>query len=280
MFCFKCGGPMPDNSQVCPQCAARAQDAPQPTATPSFPPAPGFGGQPMQPQPYSAQPQTDGKATTSLVLGILSLLCASILAGIPAVILGHISRSSIKRSAGRLTGSGMALAGLIMGYISIAWLPLSLAIVLPNFLRAASDANQAVAASTVRTLNTAQVSYSTDYPEGYARALVVLGPGQPPVDCTNRANITAQHACLIDSVLACSTGTWCTKSGYKFNLTAAYAAGEKCEDYVITATPINPQTGGRSYCSTSDSVIRYNPGPPLRTPLSSTECQAWPALQG
>src|SRR5229473_2261001 len=62
----------------------------------------------------------DGKAVVSLILGILAIFPFSIFAGIPAVVLGHISRSSIARSMGRLKGEGMALAGLIMGYLSVA----------------------------------------------------------------------------------------------------------------------------------------------------------------
>jgi len=64
--------------------------------------------------------RTDGKAVASLILGILSVTVLSILAGIPAIILGHMSRASIRKSMGELKGSGMALAGLITGYISVA----------------------------------------------------------------------------------------------------------------------------------------------------------------
>src|SRR5713226_3901433 len=82
---------------------------------------------------------TDGKAVVSLILGILAIFPFSIFAGIPAVVLGHISRSSIARSMGRLKGEGMALAGLIMGYLSVALIPMILiiaAIAIPNLVRA------------------------------------------------------------------------------------------------------------------------------------------------
>jgi hypothetical protein len=64
--------------------------------------------------------QTDGKAIASLVCGIISLWILPILASIPAIILGHMSRKAIRNSMGRLTGEGFVLAGLIMGYISLA----------------------------------------------------------------------------------------------------------------------------------------------------------------
>ena len=52
-----------------------------------------------------------------MILGILSLLGLSILAGIPAIILGHITRKSM-RASGQTSGKGMATAGMIMGWIS------------------------------------------------------------------------------------------------------------------------------------------------------------------
>ena len=80
-----------------------------------FPPSP-----PMVP---SAPPTTSACAIVSLVLSILSLFCFGFLTGIPGVICGHIGISNIKRSGGRMTGQGLCVAGLIIGYISIAfWL--------------------------------------------------------------------------------------------------------------------------------------------------------------
>ena len=64
--------------------------------------------------------KTVGQATASLVLGILSMVMFSILAGIPAVVCGHIAKSKISKNPETLKGDGIALAGLIMGYLSIA----------------------------------------------------------------------------------------------------------------------------------------------------------------
>jgi hypothetical protein len=58
--------------------------------------------------------KTSALAVTSLVM---SLVCGGL--ALPAIICGHIARSKIKRSGGMLTGGGMALAGLIIGYIGI-----------------------------------------------------------------------------------------------------------------------------------------------------------------
>jgi len=62
--------------------------------------------------------KTSALAVWSLILGILSVvLCMGVLSGIPAVICGHLARAEIRRSSGSIGGSGMALAGLITGYI-------------------------------------------------------------------------------------------------------------------------------------------------------------------
>lgn len=80
--------------------------------TPPPPPPPGPGG-------YAA-PQTNQKALWSMILGILSLVCCGLLAGIPALILGNSAQKEIAASGGMQTGEGMAKAGVILGWISIA----------------------------------------------------------------------------------------------------------------------------------------------------------------
>ena len=78
-----------------------------------------------------------------MVLGIASFaLCLSFLTGIPAIILGHISLSRIKKSMGRLKGEGMALTGLILGYISLPSILIIAAIAIPNFLSYQAKAKQ------------------------------------------------------------------------------------------------------------------------------------------
>jgi hypothetical protein len=65
-----------------------------------------------------------GLAITSMVLGILSLVCLSVgvgaVLGPPAVITGHLARRRMKRSPDQYGGRKLALAGLITGYLSTA----------------------------------------------------------------------------------------------------------------------------------------------------------------
>ena len=82
-----------------------------------------------------------GLAIASFVLGILSMVCFGFLAGIPAIICGHIARSRVRRSPAQYTGAGFALAGLIMGYFSIIVTFLILpAMLLPALARAKARA--------------------------------------------------------------------------------------------------------------------------------------------
>jgi hypothetical protein len=66
----------------------------------------------------AAPQKTDGLAITSLVLGILSMICCGIVTGIPAVICGHIAIGRMKKDP-NLQGKGLAMAGLIIGYLGI-----------------------------------------------------------------------------------------------------------------------------------------------------------------
>lgn len=62
--------------------------------------------------------KTSAGAVWALVLGILGM-CLGPFGAVPAVICGHVSRSKIKGSGGHLSGDRMALAGLILGYVSL-----------------------------------------------------------------------------------------------------------------------------------------------------------------
>jgi len=151
------------------------------------------------------------------------------------------------------------------------------AIAIPNLLRSRIAANEASAVGSVRTVSTAQVVYSTTYPKrGYAPDLATLGP-----DPRGPNVYTADHAGLLDETLAnksCTADAWCTKSGYRFRVTAD-CKQHQCEEYVVVATPVDSNTRTRSFCSTSDGVIRSKMDSPLTSPVTASECKAWPPLQ-
>ncbi len=64
--------------------------------------------------------QTSVLAVVSLVFGILSWSMLPLLGSMVAVITGHLARSEIKRAPDRWEGDSMAIAGLVLGYASIA----------------------------------------------------------------------------------------------------------------------------------------------------------------
>ncbi len=68
---------------------------------------------------YPYAPPTSGLAITSMVCGILGLVTCLMLPGIPAVICGHLALNRMADPSVRLGGRGMAIAGLIMGYLSV-----------------------------------------------------------------------------------------------------------------------------------------------------------------
>jgi hypothetical protein len=95
-------------------------------------------GAPMGGYGYPAKPQSSGKAIASLVLGIVGILglCfwgLGIVAAILAVIFGFLARSEIKRSQGAVGGEGMAMAGLVTGFVGIGLFVVGLIFVLLAF---------------------------------------------------------------------------------------------------------------------------------------------------
>jgi len=62
---------------------------------------------------------TSGLAVASLVCGIIGLVTCMLFPGIPAVICGHMALNHLSRPEVRMTGRGMAITGLVMGYLSI-----------------------------------------------------------------------------------------------------------------------------------------------------------------
>ena len=122
-----------------------------------------------EPQPgptTTVQPKNSGLAICSLVLGILGLTCFWLLTAIPAVICGHMAYSRIKRSAGALTGEGLALGGLITGYLSIALsifvIPLLAAIAIPNFVKARTTAQMNACISNLHQIDGAKQQWALD----------------------------------------------------------------------------------------------------------------------
>jgi hypothetical protein len=86
------------------------------------PPPPPAPVAPPYPPPFVYRP-TNGLAVASLIAGFLWI---GWFGSILAVIFGHIALGQINRSGGREGGSGLAIAGLVLGYMGVATLLLVL----------------------------------------------------------------------------------------------------------------------------------------------------------
>jgi Domain of unknown function (DUF4190)/Protein of unknown function (DUF2510) len=97
-----------------------------PPAGPSAHPVP--PNVPQAPQFFSApsMPTVSGFAIASLVLGILWIYW---IGTVLALVFGYIALSQIKRSNGWKTGRGMAIAGVVLGYVGVAVLALVIVLV-------------------------------------------------------------------------------------------------------------------------------------------------------
>jgi prepilin-type N-terminal cleavage/methylation domain-containing protein len=126
------------------------------------------------------------------------------------------------------------------------------AMAIPNLLRSKLSANEASAVSGLRTIATAQTTYSIAYPSiGYASQLTALGlpaTGQP---------MSSSAAGLLDWVLGCPSQP-CPKSGYLFSI--VNATGTPVSAYDTTAVPQTVgTTGRRGFCSDQVPTLTYDP---------------------
>jgi competence protein ComGC len=227
-FCAACGNSINAQDQFCRVCGRQvlAQSEVPVGAVPAQPPSP---------------PETSGKAIVSLISGLFLFFFPF---SVVAIIFGHLSLSEIGKSAGRLTGRGMAIAGLVLGYAGVAFIPMVLiiaAIAIPNLLRARMAANESSAVASVRTLNTAESAYALSHTDaGYTCSLSDLSGAE-----------------LINTQLASGL-----RSGYVFELaecSSETGTGANTR-YQVRAHPVTRnQSGVRAFCSDESAVVRVDP---------------------
>ena len=184
-------------------------------------------------------------------MAIASLICGFLFffwpISIVAVVLGHLSRSEIRKSGGRLSGSGMALTGLILGYTGLAIIPFLIiaAIAIPSLLKSKMAGNEASAVGSLRQYVNGCIAYSNMHPElGYPANLSLMGPAGDG---------------LLDAVLAPAGGVnTAQKSGYVFEYTPGNVdASRRINTFTITARPVAyDKTGKRSFFTDESGVIR------------------------
>ena len=156
---------------------------------------------------------------------------------------------------------------LIELLIVVAIILIIAAIAIPNLLRSRIAANESSAVGSLRTLVTAQVTYSTTYPTvGFAATLAALAPPAGGGDPSSTAGD------LIDTNLASGV-----KSGYTFgNAGCAAATCNLNGQFLVTSAgtpainvtfqvfgaPVSKnRTGIRNFCTDESGVIRQGADP-------------------
>ena len=141
---------------------------------------------------------------------------------------------------------------LIELLIVVAIILVLAAIAIPSLMRSRISANEASAVASIRTINTAQVTYAVTYPsEGFSDNLTKLGmPAGSALPSSTASG-------LLDWILGCAAQP-CPKSGYQFSITNV--SGTPVVNYEIDAQPLVPgSTGIRGLCSDQLSHVSYDP---------------------
>jgi type IV pilus assembly protein PilA len=142
-----------------------------------------------------------------------------------------------------------------------------IAVAIPGMREMMIHANEASAVSSIRAINTAEVSYQATY-GGYANSLAQLGGAEP---CTK----SAETACLLDQSLAGGV-----KAGYRFLAAGGNESAGSNTSYIAAAAPeVFDRTGKRIFCSTDKGVIRVdlNAGGSTNPP-DARQCAEFSAL--
>jgi DNA-directed RNA polymerase subunit RPC12/RpoP len=146
----------------CPACKAKII-VPAPS-TPAPPPIPNTANQQDNSLPRTVSNPGKGLGIARMILGICSITIVPCLTPIPAIICGHKSRKKSKQSS--TAPSGMALAGLITGYIGlIPFVVFSLyllaAVAVPKNTQMRSGAAEALCLSQLKQIDTAKEMWAT-----------------------------------------------------------------------------------------------------------------------
>ena len=156
---------------------------------------------------------------------------------------------------------------LIELLIVVAIILIIAAIAIPNLLRSKIAANESSAVGSVRTINTAEVTYSSTWGTGFAVDLATLGGVSPCVTAT------AAAACLIDPVLTAGS-----KSGYNFGaagtLSVTVGGVNVLNGFEVNAVPVKIQTTGvRAFCADQTGVLQFDPAGAANAGLTQGGCK-------
>ena len=227
-FCLGCGTALAEGERFCANCG---RDSASTAPVSNLHPEAAFG----------LPPENSGKGIFSLICGLLMFFPP---ASIVAVVFGHLSLSDIRKGGGQLKGKGLAISGLILGYIGTAiWTVffVMVAITIPKTMKRMQSVNatpsRGSAVSAMRTLNTAEIAYAQAHREiGYTCSLPELSKSW---------GLGAQL----------SQGR---SDGYTFAIRdcSSLKPDGPITTYHIVARPIATDKRLPAYCSTESAVIK------------------------
>ena len=167
---------------------------------------------------------------------------------------------------------------LIELLIVVAIILIIAAIAIPNLLRSRMAANEASAVGSIRTMNTAAISFFSTYGDGFPPDITSIGT-------TGTAAVSCKNAEFIDSVLTAGQ-----KAGYNFAVlpgtvavatTPAGCTTGFSDGYGVIATPITVgTTGQRAFCSDASGVIRQDSTGTIFTLTAASVCSAGTGVLG
>jgi hypothetical protein len=234
-FCLGCGNSLADGERFCGACGRDSQA--------------GAALAPVDPQvAFGLPPETSGKAVFSLICGILFIILPL---SIVAVIFGYIALSEIRKSPGRLKGRGLAITGIVLGYLGLAFIVGLLGLGFYQIRKTEKEINEQKnsgdvlpgsnrnsVVSSIRTLNMAEIAYSQAHRDsGYTCSLS---------DLSGVWGISGDLA----------TGK---NGGYIFelkNCSAAKPGGPIATYHLLAYSAEAGGAGTPAYCSDQSDVIR------------------------
>lgn len=153
---------------------------PLPRSTPPPPPLPPSAYQPPASpfvQAPGQTPRTSGLSIVSLVFGVLGLVL--FIPSLAAVICGHIACSDIKRSQGAQTGRGLAIVGLVLGYISLSIVPIGIlaAMAIPAFQKVRVTSQEKTITNNLRMIASAADQYMLEHGAAQVAYTQLVGHG-------------------------------------------------------------------------------------------------------
>jgi hypothetical protein len=197
-------------------------------------------------------PPGEYRVLDAVIFGVIfAVLASAIPLGVLALVFGRRANRAIRTIQGRKLGDDRAKRGMVLGAVGAGFwtVVIILPLIAPNMFFHLPTGSSPV--GTLRTINTAAITYSSQYGHGFPLRLSFLAP--PKLGWNGRyEDPNDQAAGLIDEILAAGK-----KSGYRF----LYVAGpvdsrSQVQTYTVYADPVDPKAGLLYYFTDQTGVIR------------------------